>query len=264
VLRVPIPRCALHHDTRNHAQPPDDLSRFVEPPHVRVAGSEDAIADRKTRSPLERSKQVCRRLVEPKTKEVCLTDPIQIGGQPVTRAKPQIIPEMVEREFGLTGKDPEQPAPVPSASMARVEGQTAVDQADGDTDILVKVSESEGGKCQNVGIIGADAQRLSRQTDTLQPNCVHIFGPIHHLKRFGDMGRKRESRTVLRIPFDHLLEQVKCLRQLVSLVRQALRLSTQKQIIRGQIGGGTARERAVSAACRVGSITPATVEATLS
>jgi hypothetical protein len=54
------------------------------------------------------------------------------------------------------------------------------------------------------------------------------------------MGRKREGRTALRIPLDHLPEQVNCLRQLLSLIRQAVRKSTQKQIVRGQIGGGVA------------------------
>jgi hypothetical protein len=95
---------------------------------MRVAGGEDAIGDRKTRSPLKRAKQVCRRLVEPTTKEVRLTDPVQIGGQPVTRTKPQIVLEMLDRDIGPAGKDPEQCAPMPTASMVRVESQTAVDE----------------------------------------------------------------------------------------------------------------------------------------
>ena len=55
MLRVPIPRCALQHDGRNHVQPPDDLPRVVEPPHLGVAGGEDAKRESRTvlRIPLD-------------------------------------------------------------------------------------------------------------------------------------------------------------------------------------------------------------------
>jgi hypothetical protein len=49
---------------------------------------------------------------------------------------------MLEREVGLTGKKPEQSAPVPAANAAWVETQTMVDQPEGDNDVLAEVCPS--------------------------------------------------------------------------------------------------------------------------
>ena len=43
LLRVSVGGGARHHDGGDCAQSLDDLSRFVEPPHMRVAGREKAV-----------------------------------------------------------------------------------------------------------------------------------------------------------------------------------------------------------------------------
>jgi hypothetical protein len=64
---------------------------------------------------------------------------------------------MLEREIGLAGEKPEQSAPVPAASAARVEGQTAVDQPERDIDVLAEISEDEGCECEDVSPLRTDS-----------------------------------------------------------------------------------------------------------
>ena len=59
---------------------------------------------------------------------------------------------------------------MPSASMARVEGQTAVDQAGSDIDILAKVSKGKGSERENVRVVGAKSKCLSSKIDTGEPD----------------------------------------------------------------------------------------------
>ena len=112
MLWVPIPRCALHYDRRNRAQPPDDLSRFVEPSQMRITGRENAVGHRETRSPFERFEQLCRRIVEPAAEEVGFANSVQIICPAITRAEAQEGLKMLEREIGFAGKYPENAAPV--------------------------------------------------------------------------------------------------------------------------------------------------------
>jgi hypothetical protein len=82
------------------------------------------------------SDQVCRHLVKPATEEEGLAKAVQITWHTVTRAEAQIDLKMLESEVGLAGKDPQQAAPVPPASEARVEAQAVVHQPDRDIDVL--------------------------------------------------------------------------------------------------------------------------------
>ena len=124
MLWVPIPRCALHYDRRNRAQPPDDLSRLVKPSYMSIAGRQNPVGHRKGRRQVERGQQVCRRLLEPAAEEIGLAYNIQMSCHATAWAKPQIVLKMLDRDIGLAGKDPKQSAPVPTAGMARVERET--------------------------------------------------------------------------------------------------------------------------------------------
>jgi hypothetical protein len=72
--------------------------------------------------------------------------------QPIARAEAQRHIEMFEREIGVPGKVPEHPAPMPTASKARVEGETPVDQSDCGIDVLTGSTENEGSDGENVGV----------------------------------------------------------------------------------------------------------------
>jgi len=95
---------------------------------MRVAGREKPVSHRKVRCEVERCQQARRRLVEPSAEEIGFADAVKICREPVTRVEPEIILEMPESDFGLAGKNPEQPAPIPAVGMARVEGEATVDQ----------------------------------------------------------------------------------------------------------------------------------------
>src|SRR5580704_9689989 len=124
---------------------------------------------------------------------------------------------MLQREIRFTGKEPEQRAPVPSASTARVEGETTIDQPDRNIDVLAEVSKNEGTECEDISILGIDSKRSSSEINTGMSRRFWIFGPAVHLKRLVTMSRQGKSGTVVRIAFDCLLEQVERLNDAVLL-----------------------------------------------
>jgi hypothetical protein len=62
----------------------------------------------------------------------------------------------------LTCKDPEQSAPVPSTSAARVQGQTTIDQPERDIDVLPRRCEKGARQSVDVRVVRGAAQRPSR------------------------------------------------------------------------------------------------------
>src|SRR6516225_9226249 len=97
--------------------------------------------------------------------------------QPIARAKAQRHIEMFEREIGVPGKVSEHPAPMPTASKARVEGETPVDQPDGGIDILAESTENEGSDGENVGVVGADSERSSSKIHALESVRLTVIRP---------------------------------------------------------------------------------------
>ena len=166
----------------------------VEPAHMRVAGSENAVGHRRTPSSFERLEQVCRRLVEPSTEEVGFANTIDVGCWTITRVKAQGGLEMPDRETRLAGKDPEHAAPVPAGSEARVEGEAMIDQPDRDIDVLAEISEHKGDECEDIRVIRADPQCLSSKVDTAAPSRFRVFGPASLLEPLVTMSRQSESR----------------------------------------------------------------------
>ena len=207
MLRVPVARCALHHDGRDGAQPPNDVTRFVKPSHMRVAGRQHAIGHREARSQFERGQQVCCRRIEPAAEEVGFAISVQIGCHAVARAKAQIGLKMLEGDIRLAGKDPEQSAPVPTAGAVRVKRQTTVDQAERDINVLAEISEDKGCECENVGVFGGAAERPSGKIDTGAPRHFWVIDPAVDFESQMTMGRQGESRSVMRVAFYRFREQ---------------------------------------------------------
>ena len=118
---------------------------------------------------------------------------------------------MIEREITLTGKNPEQSAPMPPASAAWVESQTTVDQPERDVDVLAEISEDEGRECEDVRvvrIVSTAAKCPSSEIDTGVPGGFRVFGPAVDLDPLTTMGRQGESRAVMRVALYRLPEQV--------------------------------------------------------
>jgi hypothetical protein len=83
---------------------------------------------------------------------------------------------MLERRVGLTSKEPEQSAPVPPASAARVEGKTAVDQPKRDIDILAEIFEDKGCEREDVRVVSAATKCPSSKIYTGVPGGFRVFG----------------------------------------------------------------------------------------
>ena len=64
LLRVSVWCDARHHDGGDRVQPHDNLSRFVEPPHMRIAGSEITMRLRVARIVLDREAEFRHCLIE--------------------------------------------------------------------------------------------------------------------------------------------------------------------------------------------------------
>jgi len=124
MLDVPQ-RCDLRNNQRgNCAQPLDDLSRFVEPPHMDEAGSEKAIRLSKTRMLLSREKKFRQSLIEAVADEMRRTDYKEGQADAGARAETQRCLDMCDRKIGLTGPEPEGAAQIPAAGKAWVECQS--------------------------------------------------------------------------------------------------------------------------------------------
>src|SRR5215472_13989303 len=82
---------------------------------------------------------------------------------------------MLDREIGLTGKDPKKSAKSPAEGVARVEREGTIDQPDHRTDILAEIRQHEGGN-------GEDARVVLRHLGCLPSEIAgHISG---HLRLF--------------------------------------------------------------------------------
>ena len=76
----------------------DDLSRLVEPPHMRVAGGEIAIRRRVTWIFLDREKQLRHGLIETPTEEMRAADYNELRADPGAGTEAQRGLEMLDRD----------------------------------------------------------------------------------------------------------------------------------------------------------------------
>ena len=84
---------------------------------------------------------------------------------------------MLQREIGLTGKNPQQPAPIPTESKTRVESEATVDQPDGDFDVLAIPGEHEGRDGEDVGVVRSASECSPNEIDTCAPVRLTVVGP---------------------------------------------------------------------------------------
>src|SRR5437588_11694187 len=123
---------------------------------------------------------------------------------------------MFDRDIGLPGKIPQHGTPRPTASKARVESEATIDHAEGDIDVLAKISERERSD-GNLGVVGGEPDRPSSQIDTRATVCLQIIDPAVHFELLVTKGCQGEGGAVMRIAFDRLPEQVEGLKDSVLL-----------------------------------------------
>jgi hypothetical protein len=114
---------------------------------------------------------------------------------------------MFKRETGVPGKVSEHPAPMPTASKARVEGETPVDQPDSGIDIL-ESTENEGSYGENVGVVGADSERSSSKIDALAPVRLTVIRPSIVVKPHVAIRCMGKGGPIKGITLDRPTEQV--------------------------------------------------------
>jgi hypothetical protein len=114
---------------------------------------------------------------------------------------------MLDREVGLTGPDPENAAPIPAASEARVERQRTVDQPDHGADILAEIRQRLRGIGEGARVVLRHLERLSRKIGGLATVSLRRFGPAVIDQPHVADRRPGKRRPVIGINRDRLLEQ---------------------------------------------------------
>src|SRR5712691_22 len=128
--------------------------------------------------------------------------------QPIARAEAQRHIEMFEREIGVPGIVSEHPAPMPTASKARVEGETPVDQSDCGIDILAGSTENEGSDGENVGVVGAGSERSSSKIDARAPVRLTVIRPAIVVEPYVAIRCMGKGGPIMGITLDRPTEQV--------------------------------------------------------
>src|SRR6516164_3954791 len=177
---------------------------------MRIARGEQAVSQRKSGKLFQRHDQLCRCIGKPAVEEQGVANSDQIECLSIAWAEAQGRVEMLERDVGLTGKKPELPAGKPSASKARIEGETTVDQRDGGIDVLAEVAENEGRDGENVSVVRAYLKGSPGEIDALAPIPLRVFGPAIDVQLRIRPPRYRKGDAVTGIPLNRSLEQVEC------------------------------------------------------
>ncbi len=169
---------------------------------------------------------------------------------------------MLDREIVLTGKGPDKTAQKPAAGIAWVERQRALNQPDHGADILAEKGQHQGGVGEDARVVLRHLKRLPGKISGLMAVCLQRCGPTVGDEQLVAGRRPGKRRPVMPIDRDRLLEQPESRENPLFRYRIESRKRTQIEIVGGEVGRWP-RGR-ISAACNAGSITPATLIATLS
>jgi len=110
------------------------------------------------------------------------------------------------RGIRLPAPQPKPGTPLPTQCGVWIELQAAVEQTDSDIGVFAKVTECEAGATEDLGIITRDLKCPPRELDALPASGFWIIGPAVDVKILLSRGRLRQSRAVLRIALDGLLQ----------------------------------------------------------
>src|SRR5690349_3429324 len=139
---------------------------------MRIAGGEDAVGDHVRGSLLQRCPQFCCRIVKSTTEKVGTADPREIPGHTITRVETLGCPEVFDRHIGLTGEQPEYPAPIPTPRKTRIKRETALHQAARHADVFIKSPEHVGGRSENIGVVVSGLKCSPSKIDSDTPLCL--------------------------------------------------------------------------------------------
>ena len=84
---------------------------------------------------------------------------------------------MANREFRLPGPQPEPTAYHPTASKARIECQSTVDQFDGGINVFAKIGECVSSPAEDTRVVIGEPKRMPGEIDPLAAVQVRVVGP---------------------------------------------------------------------------------------
>src|SRR5271157_3248199 len=228
-----------------------------------IAGGENLIRVREARILLDCEEQLRHGLIEAPAQEMGLAYYIERRADAGAGAEAQRGLDMLDRDVGLARPSPEDAADKPASSVVRVEREGSVNQRHHGADILAEIGQRLGGIGQDARVVADHFQGSPREIGALQTVRRPVFAPAVMKQPITAIRGPGECGSVTRIALDRLLEQTERFGHLPCR-REDHRMGTQIKVVAVRSFVGRPAERAVSAACNADSMTPATLEATLS
>src|SRR6267142_1047753 len=114
---------------------------------------------------------------------------------------------MLNRKIGLAGPDPENAAPKPATSEARVERQCTIDKRDHRVDVLAEIRQHLGGIGEGARVVLRDLERLPRKISGRAMAGLRVVGPAVIDQPHVTDRRPGEGRPVTPIDRDRAIEQ---------------------------------------------------------
>jgi hypothetical protein len=158
---------------------------------------------------LNGQKQLRRRFVKLTFDEIGRAYHRQGRTHALARSQPQRGLDMLDREIGMTGKNPEKSAKKPAEGAARVEGERPVDQRDRRAGIFAEIRQHEGGVGADPRVVFPHLKRLPSEFAGLAAGCPRLFDPTVNDELQVAARRRGKRRPVMPIDRDRLLEHAR-------------------------------------------------------
>src|SRR5215469_18344510 len=112
------------------------------------------------------------------------------------RAKASVPLEMIDRNIGLTGEQPQKGTPKPPLGQTGPRGERSIHQANGGIDVLAKIAEQIGAADEEVRVVCRDPQSAPRQIQPRVAVRLPVIRPAVKIELGMAMRRQSESGTV--------------------------------------------------------------------
>ena len=122
-------------------------------------------------------------------------------------AEPQGPTGMLDRQIRLPGPQPEKAADVPAARVARIEGESAIDQRDHRIDVFAETGERKAASASTPGSFPATPTARRAKSMPFCGSHPRSGAEASVTNRMQQIAAKRESRAIVRVAGDGLLEQ---------------------------------------------------------
>jgi len=112
------------------------------------------------------------------------------------RAETPVPLEMVDRNIGLTGEQPQKGTPKPPVGKTGPRDERSIHQAYGGIDVLAKIAEQISAAGEEVRVVCRDSQRAPRQIQPRVTVRLPVIRPAVEIELGMAMRRQSESVTI--------------------------------------------------------------------